>query len=232
MSEENTRAIVSLATKNSRYVDGLCRLSNSLRDNADGIDFLGFIHEKSVDAPLHTKVPYGFKVFALSKAILELGYNEVLWLDCSVWAVAPVQPIFDIISEQGYFFEGNGCFLGEWCNDKTLEHYGIDRDAAMSIPMVQGGFLGFDLASTMGDKLFYQLKEAYDAGLFEGKWDNLDSSESTDDRVRGHRHEQSCMSAIVYIIGAEFSHTSERIQYAGLYDQVQSDKIIFKCQGL
>ena len=227
----STRAIISLATKNSRYVDAIARLSDSLRNNADGIDFLGFIHERSVDAPLHNEVPYGFKIYAIAKA-MELEYTEVLWLDASVFAVAPVNSIFDIISEQGYFFEGNGCFLGEWCNDKTLEYYEIDRDTAMSIPMVQGGFLGFNLASDIGKKLFYQLNEAYDEGLFEGMWDNVDRSCSADERVRGHRHDQSCMSAIVHNLGVEFSHLSDRIQYAGLYDQIQSDKVIFKCQGL
>lgn len=225
------KCIVSLATKNSRYVDGLARLSNSLRDNADGIDFLGFIHERSVDAPLHTENPYGFKVYAIAKSV-ELGYRQILWLDASVWAVAPVFPIFDIISEQGYFFEGNGCFLGEWCSDKVLDLYKIDRDAAIGIPMVQGGFMGFNLNNLIGDKLFSSLTIAYNADLFKGNWNNEDKSVSNDDRVKGHRHEQSCMSAIIHTLSIPFSHNAEYVQYGGLYDQTVSEKIIFKCQGL
>lgn len=227
----NSKCIISLATKNSRYVDGLARLSNSLRDNADGIDFLGFIHERGVDAPLHTENPYGFKVYALAKSV-GLGYRQILWLDASVWAVAPVQPIFDIISEQGYFFEGDGCFLGEWSNDKTLGYFGINRDAAMSIPMAQGGFMGFNMDNPFGEKLFYQLNHAYDAGLFKGNWNNVDGSESADIRVKGHRHDQSSISSILHTMGLPFSPTSEYIQYGGLYDKILNEKIVFKCQGL
>lgn len=225
------KAIVSLATKNSRYVDGLARLSNSLRDNASDIDFLGFIHEKSVGSPFHVDNPYSFKMHSIQTAI-NAGYTEILWLDTSVWAVAPVHPIFDIISEQGYFFEGNGCFLGEWCSDKVLYFYKIGRDAAMDIPMAQGGFMGFNFNNLIGEKLFSSLTIAYNADLFKGDWNNEDKSVSNDNRVKGHRHEQSCMSAIIHTLGIPFSHNAEYVQYGGMYDKIISEKVIFKCQGI
>ncbi|HVW99705.1 MAG TPA: hypothetical protein VHA52_04565 [Candidatus Babeliaceae bacterium] len=222
------KCIVSLGTKNSRYVDGLARLSNSLRDNADGIDFLGFIHEASVGAPLHIESNYGFKVHAIQKAI-DAGYTQILWLDASVYAAAPVQPIFDIIEQQGYWFEGAGCWLGEWTNDRTLAYYNLDRDSAMSLPMVQSGFMGFDMEGR-GNLLFAYLKRAYENGLFKGSWNNDDRSQG-DERCLGHRHDQSCMSAIL-AYDYPFSHLPEYIQYAGIYDQILNEKIIFKCQGI
>lgn len=225
------KCIVALATKNSRYVDGIARLSNSLRDNADGIDFLGFIHERSVDAPLHTECPYSFKVYALQRAI-EVGYKELLWLDCSVWAVAPVHPIFDIISGKGYFFEGDGCFLGEWSNDRLLKYYEIKRDAAMAIPMMQGGFMGFKIDNPIGERLFSSLVSACELELFKGSWTNENNSESNDSRVKGHRHDQAVMAAIAHLLKIEFSHTSEYVQYGGIFDKIINEKIIFKCQGL
>lgn len=216
----NKRCIVSLATKNSQYVDGLARLSNSLRDNADGIDFLGFIHEHSVGAPLHTENNYAFKVYAIQKAI-DAGYSQVLWLDASVYAVAPVQPIFDLIEAQGYWFEGNGCWLGEWCNDKTLSYYNLDREHANRIEMIQSGFMGFDLESPtcIGINLWERFKIALEYDLFNGSWDD-------------HRHDQSCMTAIIHNAGLKFSHLPEYVQYAGIYDKILNDKIVFKCMGL
>ncbi|ASU34400.1 hypothetical protein [Mucilaginibacter xinganensis] len=210
------RAVVSLATKNSRYVDGLARLSNSLRDNADGIDFLGFIHEAAVGSPLHADNNYAFKVYAIQKAI-DAGYTQILWLDCSVYAVAPVQPIFDLIEAQGYWFEGAGCWLNDWCNDETLSFYEIDSNS--QVPMIQSGFMGFNFDSYLGKLLFTNLKLAESAGLFNGSWDN-------------HRHDQSCMSAIIHNYGERFSHQPEYVQYAGIYDQILNEKIIFKCMGL
>lgn len=213
---KSNKCIVSLATKNSQYVDGLSRLSNSLRDNASGIDFLGFIHESSVGAPLHIDNPYAFKVYAIQRAIEE-GYDSILWLDCSVYAVAPVQPIFDIIEEQGYWFEGAGCWLGDWCNDETLKYYNIDRNE--SIPMVQSGFMGFNLNHNYGQRLFSQLNYACKTGLFKGDWSN-------------HRHDQSCISAILHNNAFGFSHAPEYVQYAGIYDKILNEKIIFKCRGI
>lgn len=214
--------IVSLATKNSRYVDGLARLSNSLRDNANGIDFLGFIHEHSVGAPLHTDNNYAFKVYAIQKAI-DAGYTKILWLDSSVFAIAPVQPIFDIINKNGYWFEGAGCYLGDWCNDKALNYYGISRDLAKNIQLIQGGFMGFDIESKVGLSLFQNLSRALSEGLFNGSWSD-------------HRHDQSCMSAIIHVFRNEFelsfSHQPEFVQYGGVYDKVLNENIIFKCQGI
>lgn len=205
---------MSLATKNSRYVDGLARLSNSLRDNAEGIDFLGFIHEASVGAPLHTENNYAFKVYAIQK-VIDAGYSQILWLDCSVYAIAPVQPIFDIIEQDGYWFEGAGCWLSEWCNDQTLQYYNLTRDN--EVPMIQSGFMGFDRKG-LGGVLFQRLSNACEFGLFNGSWAD-------------HRHDQSCMSAIL-AYDYKFNHLPEYVQYAGEFDKVLNDKIIFKCQGL
>lgn len=213
---KSNKCIVSLATKNSRYVDGLARLSNSLRDNASGIDFLGFIHEASVGAPLHTEMPYGFKVHAIQRAI-DMGYTDILWLDCSVYAVAPVQPIFYLIEKQGYWFEGAGCWLNEWCSDAAMEYYGLAREVQR--PMVQSGFMGFNLNYVLGSFIWQRFKIAYELGLFAGSWAD-------------HRHDQSCLSAILNDRDIKFSHDPEFVQYAGIYDQILNDKIIFKCQGL
>jgi hypothetical protein len=215
---KTNKCIVSLATKNSRYVDGLARLSNSLRDNASGIDFLGFIHENSVGAPLHVENNYAFKVFAIQKAI-DAGYTQILWLDCSVWAVAPVQPLFNIIEEQGYWFEGAGCWLGDWCNEQTLAYYTLNRDEAKALPMVQSGFMGFNVNNNIGYTLWQGLNSALIEGLFHGDWAE-------------HRHDQSCISAILNVCGIEFSHQPEHVQYAGIYDQILNDKIILKCRGI
>lgn len=212
------KCIVTLATKNSRYVDGLARLSNSLRDNASGIDFLGFVHEHSVGAPLHTENNYAFKVYAIQKAI-DAGYTQILWLDCSVWAVAPVQPIFDIIEKQGYWTEGAGCWLGNWCDEKSLEWFNLRREQALRIPMCQSGFMGFNLQDPTGRSIFDRLGYAADCGIFNGSWAN-------------HRHDQSCLSAILYNYQATFNHNPEYVQYAGMYDKIINDKIIFKCQGI
>lgn len=217
---KNRRCIISLATKAGRYVDNLARLSNSLRENFTTGDFLGFIHEHSVGAPLHINNPYAFKIYAFRKAI-ELGYTSVLWLDTSVYAVGNIDSIFDRIEEKGFVFQDAGHNLGDWCNSATLMYFNIPRQAAMNIPMVgNAGFLGIDLTKTDGKSFFSKWRESMEAGMFQGSWDD-------------HRHDMSCSSAIVHQMGLfHLAYKGDQIlQYGGIFDKTINETIILKAQG-
>lgn len=233
MNENNKRnCIVSFANSNGYYVDRLARLSNSLRDNFDG-DFLGFIGEKSINAPLHSEVPYGFKIKAIERA-LDAGYRKILWLDSSVFAVANVKKIFDDIEKNGIVFQDAGHYLGNWANDYTLSYFEMNRNYAMGLKMIgNAGFLGIDHSSTIGDSFFYQWKASMINGCFKGEWGNDKKTESEDGRCSGHRHDMSCSSAIVHKMGIfNLAYSGEEVlQYAGIYDKVLNDTIILKAQG-
>lgn len=216
-------AIITVATKKGNYAQGLARLSDSLRNNFDG-DFLAWMHEYSLGAPLHEQNPYAFKVHAFKKAF-DLGYDNVLWLDCSAYAVKPVYPIFEVISKQGYFFQEAGHLLGEWSNDRLLEYFNLSRDKAMDIPMVMGGIIGLNKSNSV----LYHLQSASENGIFKGQWDNSTQSESKDERCKGHRHEMSTVSSIAHQQNLKWS--SQVIQYGGYFDETKENTII-KFQGI
>lgn len=226
------RAIVSFANSNGYYMQRLARLSDSLRNNFDG-DFLGFVHEATIGAPLHSEAPYEFKVHAIQKAKKE-GYTSVLWLDSSVFAIANVNPIFERLETQGLVFQEAGHMLGTWSNDATLNYFGITRDKAMNLPMIgNAGFLGFDFNNTLAEKFFSSWANSMNAGLFKGQWTNELTSESKDKRCKGHRHDMSCSSAIVHQMGLfDLAYKGDEVlQYAGPYDKTLNDTIILKAQG-
>jgi len=228
----NKKCIVSFANSNGSYVNALARLSNSLRDNFDG-EFLSFIGESSCGAPFHSENPYAFKIHCISKAI-DAGYDKILWLDTSAYAVANTQPIFDIIEKNGFFFQEAGHMLGTWSNDKLLNYFEITRDEAINIPMVQGGFIGLDVSSKKGREIFDRLVWAMDEDVFKGAWHNNDKTESQDERCKGHRHEMSALSAIIHNMGLfDYAVKGDQfIQYGGIYDKVINDTIVLKCQGM
>lgn len=210
--------IVSLGTKNGVYVDRLARLSDSLRDNLTDGDFIGFIHESSVGAPPHAQNPYSFKIYAIKKC-MEMGYRHVLWLDTSMFAIKNVQPIFNEMSENGYFLHGSQNLLSDWCNDKTLSYYGIDRKNLGNYTMAIGGFIGFNFTNAQGVTLFNEWNKAMNDNLFKGDWAN-------------HRHDMSVLNCILfnkreYIVQKHDSF----MQYAGVFDPVSSDSVIFKARG-
>jgi|SRR5579863_3391438 len=226
-------AIVSFANSTNYYINGLARLNESLRLNFDG-DFLGFIGENTIGAPPHWQNPYAFKIYAIQKA-LEAGYTKILWLDSSVFAIKPVQPIFDEIGKDGFIFQDSGHWLGHWTSDRVLDYHGITRDSAMEIRMIgNAGFLGLDYDNEQARQFFSRWKKSMQDGMFTGSWTNEGSTESQDPRCRGHRHDMSNSSAIIYNMGLLplMKHGEQWLQYAGPYDQTKNETIILKAQGL
>lgn len=229
---QNKNCIISFANSNGMYAQRLARLSESLRNNFDG-DFLAFIGEGSLGAPLHSDVPYAFKVLAFQKA-KEAGYENVLWLDASCFAIKNVSPIFTEIERDGFIFQDAGHFLGTWSSDKQLNYFDINRDQAMDMRMIgNAGFLGLNL--TQSKPLFFlqQWKQAMLDGMFTGAWNNNDKTESGDERCMGSRHDMTCSSALIHKM--DLFHLAKQgdqwLQYAGLFDETANDTIIFKAQG-
>lgn len=224
------RAIISLANQRGRYIQNLSRLAESLRNNFDG-DFLGFIGEASVGAPLHADNPYAFKIYAIKHAI-DQGYTSLLWLDSSCFAIKKVSPIFDEIETNGYIMQEAGHFAGTWTNDSTLEYFGVTRDEAMEMPCYgNAGFLGLNMLSDIGRVFFTNWKLAMESGCFKGAWTNGHHSESYDDRCLGHRHDLSCGSIIANQLGMQYKSGNEWLQYAGVFDETANETIIIKAQG-
>ena len=223
--------IISFANKKGRYVQNLARLSESLRDNFDG-DFLGFVGEQSIGAPLHTDCPYGFKIYAF-KAALKAGYEKILYVDSSCFAIKNVQPCFDEIENDGFFFQNSGHTANTWMNDRTLDYFKISREEAREIPLVgNAGMLGLDFSKELPNIYFERWEKAMLDGMFVGKWDNNDKSESQSDECKGFRHDM-LGSLILHDLGVInlMKQGDQWLQYSGIFDDTANDTIIWKAQG-
>lgn len=231
MIAQNKQAVVTFANQKGNYIKGLARLAESLRHNFDG-GLVAFTNEASIGAPKHEDNPYAFKIYAIDKAI-EAGYTQILWLDCSCFAIAPLQPIFDVISEQGYIMQDAGHYVGEWTNDAALDEFEVTRDEAMTMKCYgNAGFLGLNMEHNDGKTFFSAWKYYMKRGLFRGEWHNNDLTESIDTRCRGHRHDLSVGSLLAHRFGMKYVPGNEILQYAGPYDAVANETIVIKAQGL
>lgn len=227
------RAIVSMANERGNYIPALNRLSASLEGNFDG-DFFGFIGEESIGAPLHTDVPYGFKLYAIQKAI-ELGYTSILWLDSSCYAIKDLSPVFESIEKDGMVFQEAGHMLGTWSTDEQLRYFGITRDEAMNIPMIgNAGFLGFDFNNPIAVRFFELWNEAMEAGMFRGSWTNYAHECSSDKRCKGSRHDMQASSSLVYLMGLWHlaNKGNEWLQYGAPTDTPNNDTVLIFAQGI
>lgn len=233
MKQENKfkRAIVTFANEKGNYMKGLARLSDSLRNNFDG-DLIAFTNEASIGSPTHEENPYAFKIYAIQKAI-DAGYTQILWLDCSCYAIAPLKTVFDIVDSRGYIMQDAGHYVGEWTNDAALNGFGVTRDEAMKMKCYgNAGFLGLNMENDIASKFFSGWKFYMNMGLFKGKWDNNEFTESIDPRVRGHRHDLSVGSLMANRLGMKYVLGDQYLQYAGPYDEAANATIVIKAQGL
>lgn len=194
------KCVVSFADGTGSYQKKMLRLEQSLKGNFDG-DFLGFTSYDEIGCKHHSEIPYQFKPFAIQKAF-ELGYDLVLWCDSPVYAKQGIYPVFEHIEKHNYLFFNNiGYSLGDYTNDKTLNHFDISRENSWNIPMIMACVMGFkcDRSNVLvnANWPFIHYLSTSDK-LYPGEWNNDDLTESLDMRVKGHRHDQSVMSAIIH----------------------------------
>jgi hypothetical protein len=70
-------------------------------------------------------------------------------------------------------------------------------------------------------------------GIFIGRWDNKENTESESDECLGHRHDM-VNGIILHQMGVShvMKDRDKWLQYGGLYDEVLNETIIWKAQGL
>jgi len=191
-------------------------------------DFLFWDKSYPEGCPEHAVSPHAFKPFCFYEA-KKRGYDIVLWLDASVKIQKPIEPIFDLIKKDGYFFiqeltcgrkeedlgvRGRNENVGEFCKDDALKTLGITREESFKIPSCWSAIVGLDLSTQIPAEFLRQWKEkALDGITFSGPrlsgilgWPQTASS---DYRVRGHLSDQPAASVIAWKLGMRNWHTRE-----------------------
>lgn len=212
------RAVVSLANERGNYWKALDRLRGSLHGKTDAT-FFGFLSEDEVGAPKHLDNPYAFKIYAIEK-VRQHGFKSILWLDSSVVVRKDITPIFEEIESRGYIMQEAGCYVGDWCNDETLEGFNLSREKAMSMACYgNAGFLGLNFYSRGAIDFFNRWKWAMEKGYFKGDWSN-------------HRHDLTCGSIIANELGMKYHKGDEILQYSAPDAPLINDTIYFSAQGM
>lgn len=211
--------VVNFANNRGNYLKGQKRLVDSLRNVGYEGEILTFQNEGQLNCPTHKDNPYAFKIYAIDKA-RELGYKNILYLDASVWAVKSVDPVFEVIENEGYIMQEAGHFAGNWSNDNCLNWFGISREEAKGMLMYgNAGFLGLNFDNPIAYAFFERWKASMEAGCFKGSWSD-------------HRHDMTCGSIIANQLGMVYKKGSEYLAYVGGSFQQPGEEIIFYAQGL
>lgn len=190
------RCIINFA-KGGWYPQGQQRLLDSLKLVGWTDPVLSFSDEAEIGAPSHQSSPYAFKPFALQYAF-SMGFEQVVWADSSVWAIKPIEPMFEHLTKHGHMFFHNAN-AGAFSSDASLKSFGIDREDSFNINMLMGICMGWDMRHPKCIEFMRRWQEKSTDGVtFPGAWTNHNQEVSSDPRVKGHRHDQTAASFIAH----------------------------------
>jgi hypothetical protein len=165
------------------------------------------------ECPPHSTHPYAFKSFIIQEA-RDMGYEKVLWADCSCVFLKDVEPYWNLASEIGIVTLDNpGCPEATWTADDCLEHIGCDPEFAKTFFEIDAFMMIFDFSSVTLDpdisKVFNTEKPIshiiFDK-YFEHSRDGIclkGARGSNRPDFKAHRHDQSIIS---YFIKANNVH--------------------------
>ena len=198
------------------YADGVyLRAQQRL---AESIDYFHpgiakyFVNDLPPGCPTQNESPMAFKPFLLNEA-RKKGFDYVIWLDAVCVLVRPLNPIINILMHKGIYLWTLYANMGQWCGDSALIGIRFEREETFSIPELTTCVLGLSFRNTIGISFLDSWKKmAADGMTFRGmalnsrpwtdsRW-NVDKCISNDNRVLGHRHDQTAASAIAEHFGA------------------------------
>lgn len=181
---------------NGSYISGQQDLIRSIKKHSS-YDILAFTKYEEIGSPSHHDSPYEFKLHSI-KTARDKGYEIVIWCDASMRLIKSIDDLIPKIKEVGVYVQQDGWYIGQWANDKTLDYFGTSRDDMMKIQNASAGIIGFDFKNSLSNIFLNELFKCSHAGLFVGKWNNKDKTESQDERCLGHRHDQTCIELVSY----------------------------------
>jgi hypothetical protein len=225
------KAIINVAN-NGWYPLGQLRLIDSLVKNGFNDEILRWTNDSyPIGSPSHRDIPYAFKIWAFEEAF-NRGNDLVLWLDASMYAIRPLDLVFDEIEKEGHLiFENTHC-IGEWCSDRALDTLKITREESFAMPSQLGGIIGLSATNPRSMEFLKQWKQlAIDGVTFHGDWKNDHGQVSSDLRVRGHRHDQTAASVISSRLGMKWQPFNGSFLCFPGYSNETTNSIIV-CKGM
>jgi hypothetical protein len=196
------------------YPAGVARLTQKFREVDPGRTIMSWVNTSPYGAPEsvvrdgYDYTGYCAKPFAL-RAARDAGADIGILMDAAFWPIRPIDPLVDHIERRGYYLCDNGYRMGEWCSDVALGTLGLTRDESLEIPEVSSYCVGLNFRHEVCNLALDQwCAYAADGVTFPGphsqmgRFDGRNAGHvSHDPRVKGHRHDQTALSAIAWKLG-------------------------------
>jgi len=224
--ESSKKCIILTGSMGSWYQKGAERLERSLIFHGYAFDFRDF---GIINDTYDQSCPYNIKASSIEWAV-EMGYEIIIWLDASFWALRDITPFLDIVNGEGYYLGMSGYTCAQTCSDNQLKYFGISRDQAELIHETSSGAMGFNMENPTAKSFVSQFIKAAKDGAFKGS--RLHDNQSKDERFLFCRQDQSCASVIAHNLGMKLTPFGEQVAYYPEGDKSILEKVIFTLKGM
>lgn len=192
-------AIVTFFDDKEKYILAARRQKESLEAIGFPMEnYFQFRNYEEIKSPSHQDIPYAFKPYAIQE-IRNKGFETIIWMDSPVYAIKNLYELIYYINLNGFiFFDNLGYTISDYTSDICLNNFNTSREEGFNKPMIMACLMGFNFKNQLSVKLFNEYYQAINTyGNYEGDWTNESNQVSLDNRVKGHRHDQSVMSLIL-----------------------------------
>lgn len=154
--------------------------------------------------------PYAAKPYALAEALRDPDCQVAVLLDACFVPIRDVTPLIDHIITEGYYLCRNGYNVGEWASDASLAEMQMEREDAFKLEDISSYCVGVCNSHTHSRQA--QMVRAWCmrstvgtiAGAHTADWMPTGRNRgfvSQDQRVQGHRHDQTVLSIVAHSLG-------------------------------
>lgn len=188
------QAFGSLNYGDDRYLEQQKRLKESILSIYPQANLLFYTNALPEGArPFHISL-YGLKVYAIEQAWRN-GFTKVIWLDP---AMILSDKIDDLFNFRMVAIKDDNKLLG-LISEKAREYFSIEKEEMIlnDWRLVGGSMYYFDFEFELTQKIFHTWKKAELRGMFGSQ------IEAATEQINGHRNDESCMAAVIYLNGHE-----------------------------
>jgi hypothetical protein len=203
-----SRCVVNVAT--GSYVKGQQRLLSAISDKFCRWNDQNMGNPLPHGWPSHQEKPYAFKAYALNRAAS--AFDTLLWADACVLPIRSMEPLWQRIERDGYWFSNNGWSNYQWTADSAYpdlfapefeaarsgnKHMSTDRIMEdvralnKTIPHVVATAFGISLKHEIGRAFLREyFRLASETRAFCGPWINANSQLANE--VQQHQNTAYC----------------------------------------
>lgn len=210
------------------YHHGTKRLVKSLVYHGCAVDVLTWVDEP-INEYFDPKKPYTIKAAAFIEAERR-GYTNILWLDCSVWAIKSPNHIFNVINDEGVYMYQSGYNLAQTATDSDLAFADMKRNYAETLIECASNMVGVNLAHEQGRKVFDIFIEANKAGVCSTS--RYHDGQSNDPRFLFGRQDQTAFTIAFHKAG--FTKMYPQNFYSAYHEdgKTYNESVIFLLRGI